>query len=621
MQIRTMAAVAMSVASVLSVHGDATLVYKPDDQGVRDWSSVGGWWISGGAAYGNLPGSRDTVYISGKDFAWPDPLVIPQGCAAKALSLQIGGSSSADAVLRIDEGGSFKIHGSGGSRWFSVGYSGRGVLVNDGGEFSAWASSGLAIGDGAGAFGAFTNVSGNTWHHGLRIGNKPGSTGVVSIVSGLLYENSWQNPAIVKVGIEGYGLVEMSGGTMDGCREVSDANGGGLSQLHLGAGDGGEGMFRLSGGKLKGYYVYIGSATNALGRMEVTGGTYGCNRTFYVGYDGTGSLDVKAGLEQGELRIGGTGTGSGTMTIRESATNKVCYVYGHTSGNAFVGGGSAPDAGSGELAMKGGVLWLSHGQATFSIGDGVGLGAVTGWGEIHAAALATDWDQSLKIVFGSNGTVRADGYGIDRTLDFTTAYMMTNTCPAALRKTNGWYAVNRGCVHLPYVFYTWSPVVSRCLGDTRSLPEPTLVNSVRVSVVGTGEGTLHAGVYASDRTDCHLESLPGHKRIIGVWRIGSHKENAGWPGWTGGTPVTTFSKASVKFRYDASRLAGRKARLVLYRREDGGIWKRRAVKEVTGGETPVIDADELPRLTEDPANIGTFALVEQPLPGSLIIVR
>ena len=620
------ASVSMSVlgfvfALAASDAAAASLNYRVIDDD-RSWANVGGWYTTGGEAYGKLPTNSDYIYLKGTDLAWPTPLVITNGMAVKTLTLTLAEGASSRASLLVREGGSFTMGGSGGSKWFSCGYQGRGLMVNDGGTLNFYANSGFMIGDLAGSYGVYSNHLGSARFGGgpVSIGNNANATGVVCVAGGTFYDNNWNSPGTVYIGNRGVGKFILSGGSFDGCSGVSDAAGGGKVVAYLGRGEGGAGEFLMSGGNLKGVGFQIGYATNSVGKMVVTGGTCGYTREFKVGINGTGSLDVRSDFKEGELRIGGLGRGSGRVTVRAGVTNTVQYLYNQCSGYVHVGGGTSAENGGGELVLEGGSVRQNGGGHTY-VGAGESTGLVRGWGRFLTASLTDDWVTSHTIHIGTNGVVCADGFGTDRMLDFNRYYLVDNMTDDTYVGTNGWYAVNGGGINWPFRDYAWASTVTRCLGDTAMAPAPRLVNSVQISIRGTAGGTFHGGVYAADRTDCHLDSLPQNNGILGVWKLGTHTEFANWGGWDAGTPVKSFSTVKVKFRYDDRAVRGRAARLALFRWQ-GGAWVRVAKKNLTGtDDEPYIETDYLGRITDDPANIGTFALAEVPQYGMTLILR
>ncbi len=601
---------------------DSYFVYKVVD-GQRDWNYTNGWFSSGNVAYGRLPAADDFIWLTGTDLAPATPLCVTN--AVKSKALLIGRGAADDAALRIDENGSFTYNGSGGTdyRWgFRIGGVGRGTFICNGGSANFYANYGCFVGYAAGALGVVSNVAGNIRHGGITLGNVAGATGVVSLVGGSFHSTTWSEYD-VRIGNAGVGLMDVCGGTYDGCNAVAAGNGGGKTVLYLGAGQGGDGTLLVRSGKIEGAFVHVGYASNSVGRVEVTGGTASAMRSFYVGVNGTGTMDVKSNFAEGELFIGGRGAGTGRVTVHEGVTNSTMKST-YNSGEVHVGGGSNADFGAGELLLKGGAMWV-RGSSSFNIGVGESSGLVRGWGVVLPSDLNTRWTTTLTLKFG-NGVVVADGGGRNRLLDFNDPYQLVRAVTNSVSGgTNGWYAVNGGCVHFPYVDHSYNATVERCLGDNRWSAEPDLVNSVWLSIKNTGGGAIHGGFYASDRTDCHLDELPAHDGIVGVWKLGetdslSSTGCSNWHSWESGVPCTTLQSAKVKFRYDEAAVPERAMRLVLHRYESG-MWKQVAEKRLEGGDDPTIATDFLRKIADDKVNIGTFALVAKTFKGTRIFVK
>lgn len=585
------------------------------------------------AAYGKAPTTSDWVYLTGTDLGAETPLVVAEGTTAKPKVYISGFAAQSEVVMRVDAGGSFSINGSGGDHGnygFLIGRYGKGTIIGNGGTMSLYGSASVpcVLGRYSGGYGIVSNLSSSTRYNGLSLGHAANATGRVVVAGGTLYNNNWNNPGWIRVGAgsSGRGFLEMTGGSIDGCSGVAASAGGGRDVLYIGYGAGSEGVFSMSGGTLKGVYVYIGHGAGSTGSMEVTGGSASSTRTFYVGRGGAGTLDVKSNFAEGEMHIGGVGAGTGVVTVYEGATNTLQYLSSYNSGVLYVGGGTNSAYGAGLLALKGGSVRISSGNGAFNLGVGESRGTVRGWGRILPAVLNTGWTESLKLNFGS-GSVVADGEGVERTLDFNDVCALNRSVTNALSgATNGWYAVNGGCVHFPYVDYIWASTVTRCMGDYRYSAEPDLVNSVRLSIRGTSGGALHGGFYASDRTDCHLAELPPNDGIVGVWKLGSMDNNSSnqhctnWRDWGDATPASNMNTVSAKFRYDENAVPGESARLSLYRYESGA-WKCVARKTSAADGGPTIETGSMDRLDGEAANIGTFALVARKPRGMTVILR
>ena len=484
------------------------------------------------------------------------------------------------------------------------------------GRIDFYANNGMFIGRNAGSCGIVSNLLGRVRSNILYAGYNANSTGIVVVAGGTFCDDSYKRAGPIAIGCAGVGRLEvLPGGTYDGC----DGDTVGIQRIYLGYMSGGDGTFLVKGGKVAKAYVHIGYATNSVGRMSVSGPVTNTEmRTVYVGVNGTGTFDVESFFEEGELRVGGTGIGTGTMTVYDGATNKLRNTWNKDSGNAYIGGGTNPDYGAGLLILRGGTVAMSYTGPSFNLGRGLASGTVRGWGKVaHTAGSGT-----LSMYFG-NGYAVGDGEGTERTLDLngidSFSRVATNSVSGG---TNGWYAVNRGCVYYPYASYSKTASdVTRTLGDVSDV-DLDLVNSARVTISGSGKaaGVVHGGIYAKDRTDCHLDALPANVGIIGVWKLGIAAEGKAWTSWATGTVREDWAKAIVKFRYDESAIPEQAARLRLYRYQDGA-WAQVARKTLADGGSPTIETEALTRIADDAANIGTFALVATSQRGLVMTFR
>ena len=153
-----------------------------------------------------------------------------------------------------------------------------------------------------------------------------------------------------------------------------------------------------------------------------------------------------------------------------------------------------------------------------------GEGTFRGWGTVR-----------LTGPFVQNGRVIADGFGADRTLDFSAAAMVTNTIENPTDGgTNGWFAREGGQLVLPPIkitgehTYTW--------GESRRDPVIDLVNSIRFRphrLRGTGQISISLLDPASDT----VPRLPGGLQALALWSLDSSAE---------------FSSLDLLLRYDDS---------------------------------------------------------------------
>ena len=170
---------------------------------------------------------------------------------------------------------------------------------------------------------------------------------------------------------------------------------------------------------------------------------------------------------------------------------------------------------------------------------------LSGWGAIERSGTTT-YTANRSFNLDLCGLVIADGEGQPRMLDFNIMGRVNGADEVTVLNacgTNGWYAVNGGCVALP----SYWPVdaTTYCVGDFRGLSRPNVVNAFTVAMTGAATGKyLHGSLYAPEHEDVPA-GLPAekHLRPIGIWRIG-------YGGSTGVEPgkAVAFTSADVTMR-------------------------------------------------------------------------
>jgi hypothetical protein len=219
-------------------------------------------------------------------------------------------------------------------------------------------------------------------------------------------------------------------------------------------------------------------------------------------------------------------------------------------------------------------------------------------------------DNSLRIGFG-NGQIIGDGFGKQAELDMNTviALQVPNANPDD--GTNGIYAVNKGAVKFPRVWFS-TVDASGSIGDVPK-GSPSLVNCVGYSIRGlqgaNSVSVLRGGLYAADRTDVHVDALPPCSSIVGIWRLGLFTDITGF------TPKG-YQNIDLTFRYDHTKVKqGQKLMLYCW---NGAKWMRVASKPAA--TNPRIVCEGITPQTVEGYNIGLFALVTR-RDGMKIIVR
>lgn len=360
--------------------------------------------------------------------------------------------------------------------------------------------------------------------------------------------------------------------------EISSSNG---MAVTIGAGVQAE-CGRLQVGELPNGY-----AVNA----RIAGGTLLCAGSdsvtapdAVIGGKGCGFLSVENGtFTAGRCVLGYEGGGQGVVSNAggEITVNQTCWI-GYE--------------GSGSLLLDGGTLRFPTVTTDVNLlvkpraGDG---GSIRGWGRIVGKSST---DTNVRMM--NNGTVVADGGGVERDLDLHEIVSTTNALANGPAGTNGWYAVNKGRLRYPRAWIN-AASITRNQGEPPFKSALEMVNSVSIALTGAQTPTfLRAGLCAPDRSDIPA-GLPAGRRL-GVWCIGLYPDNATEKA------TASFSTAAVTIRYDAARVKDGE-RLFLFRYQ-AGEWRK--VGEREADATPLIATGApLTRLTETDYNIGWFALI------------
>lgn len=290
---------------------------------------------------------------------------------------------------------------------------------------------------------------------------------------------------------------------------------------------------------------------------------------------------------------------------------------GTLSNTIYVAVGTAKGA-TGTLRMQGGTLTIKDGDGGYYpllVGSNESTGKIRGWGTI--ARMNPSNTKAIRIDLW--GQVIADGEGEERDLNCgmirTVGYETTSS---NLCGTNGWYAVNKGRLFLPYHQEKSRSTEGISIGEHPWKKSPDLINSFRLNLtkngseLGSGKYT-HAALYATDRSD-----IPGNRpwggsaKVLAVYRIG-HCEDKMIPEPT--NPVE-FDTASLSFRFDDTRVEEREY-VYLYR-HDGTSWRN--VGYAHYGDIYVSTATPQPSVAGN-WNIGWYAVVAMKPSGTILFIR
>ena len=405
----------------------------------------------------------------------------------------------------------------------------------------------------------------------------------------------------------GYGVLTMLGGTLKASHDLFIGNHG------IGVLTNWNGAIRPYGGcqgitiaeqaGSKGTYVMLGGSVS----LTESGG----QRNLFVGKYGEGRAEIHTDITVPYLKIGGSTAVTSRYTAYSATTTTVTKAVSIGGYAVWVSEevGTIQLPGCGELVLSNAVLSSLAELSTtnFWIGryDGA-FGVLRGCGKVHGA----QWNSNTLRIGLGNGQIIGDGFGEQRTLDMNTVVALVNDSVNPDDGTNGFYAVNKGAVKFPRVWFGTADASGSIGGDPKATP--SLVNSVGYSVRGVQGVTsvghdLRGGLYAADRTDVHVDALPSGGSIVGIWRLGLFTDVTG-------SIAKSFQSMDLTFRYDHTKVKPGQV-LRLYR-WNGTKWTRAASKQADGN--PRIVCEGIAPQPVEGYNVGLFALVAR-RPGVKIV--
>jgi hypothetical protein len=297
------------------------------------WNGPGSAEISGGGIFNNMAwtwigggGDGDgTVTVSGEGtvFRSTGETNVGRGGATGVLNLEAGTlyDQDVDAVFNVgrDDGGFGTLNLNGGS-----------MILN--GE--TW------IGQGGGSNGTLNFSSGEIESRRWFVVGRGGGTGAMTMTGGVQNHTPAFDNYIV--GDNATGTMDMSGGTLNIA-----------SELWVGQGGDGNGVFNFSGGEISvNRWLAIGR-DGGLGEMNMTGGTYnhtsGDSFIMGAGNNSVGTLTQSGGTvnSDGPVWVGEVGTGTYNLSGDAELNANAGVSVGHFSG-------------TGEMNLDGGTLNTSH---------------------------------------------------------------------------------------------------------------------------------------------------------------------------------------------------------------------------------------------------------------------
>ncbi len=416
---------------------------------------------------------------------------------------------------------------------------------------------------------------------------------------------------------------------------------GGWFKGRIYAGNKGYGVVTNNGAWVQSDEVYLGMNSGSHGVIVQNGIVTNENaKELYVGMKGLGELFINKPTKWSYYRHG-----AGDIIVgQSSATNRIVIGPEGSFGASYIyfGGRVAGQAGHGELQMRGGTYinmqyngdlrddLFSLGACTNETGaiDTASYGAIRGWGSMAPYNDSYSRYCGIYVRLGY-GEIVGDGEGDEtQILTFSNVvYQVTNVL-FGVTTESGWRAINKGAVEL---VRSGGPVAagtsdfSRCVGCSRDLETPDLVNAVRISCQGLSTDYMKAAaarLLAPDRTDAHTNALPDRVcSVLSVHRLGV------FTGWTSeDADRLEVPSYKVAIRYDQTKILRDDSRLDLLRYTDAsGKWTR--VASIGPDERPddcVISTDAWKSASDSADELytmGTFAVVEVDPTGLLVIMR
>lgn len=622
------------------------------------WNTAGNWGT------GSVPTLSTDVDLNNAGITESNPLLISDGCAAECAVLRLASNwAVADGrvpAVKLCSGGTLR---TGRGVVLSTETQGKSVFILDGGTLINDHATPNTDRIGFSGQGTFRQESGTYRFDGsngaahLQLGVYPGSVGTYIMNGGQIERtNDGDSSARVYVGVKGQGKMVVNGGTIDcplvvgdgessdGTLEVNDGSirgnvtvgnqlgakgtlvlNGGTLDLRMSGNDDdgghrlrcgycGTGRFEWNGGALNASRVYIGYNDSSDGSMLVT--RTGDDAYLYMlisGVAGSGAITLadNARLSVDWFKVGTASVGkTAVVTIGECAQLTVgtrADLGGLLCNNADAEG-FFPVAGRMTLNLRGGDICLTSttenpqlliGRQIQGTTDLTGSSAIVrGWGRIMGAAYS---DNTVRMQMGL-GQIVGDGEGEERLLDLTPVINIKNEVTNPADGTTGWYAVNKGAVHYPRIWFG-AGTATHCFGTDKTAEDPDFVNSMKFTVTTSTVGHFRGGLYATDRTDLSLDKLPPHRGVVNVWKLGVFDSTVD------GNPVP-FSGLSLKIRYDQMKVSATD-KLALYRYANG-TWTKVGTTTVAESAathmivtTKLMDSD-----SSQTYNAGIIALVK-----------
>lgn len=614
MTTRTILTVGVLASGLLATSAQAANIAWGNRKSPIAWSTVNNWLNADNTsqAMGRVPTAEDDVFLWA-DALRTNPLVVQDGTEAVTRGFSISYVKTAsvgntrDILFEIADGGKMTNEGP--------------VVL---GDLSSGATSGRAVS------GSATVRSGGSWtaKAGVTVGGGMTPTSSNLKTSRILIEANADMTQtageFIIANVKGYAGVVTNQGTMAAYDFFVGGNGNGemvndgdltvANKFVLARQGGSSGTFIHRGGTI----THTANGSQAL----------------RVGNNGTGHFQVDAPLAfEKEMVVVGNQSGStGTLVVNDALSGLKLLKFGENAGSQGtleLNGGSVTvnATTAGTTSDSGHAIWVGSIDETANGGFAQkGVGSIRGHGKIGRTEVDNDSIHARIKVYGK---VIADGGDLDLGLFRVVGLSAVdaNACGS-----NGWYAENGGRLIYPRRLPLSAP--NYCaIGEfgtntgTGGARDLSLVNSLQVRLYRADGSDYsdyqynYAMLYAADRTDIPAGipyATDKGDKVLGVWRLG-HFQDMGDVGAEPKTPDGRFETASVRIRFDNSKVNWARERVVLCR-WNGSVWTR--VGESTSGTT-IATTQPQPKYAsaDDNWNIGWYAVVARRTRGLAVILR
>ncbi|HBG27801.1 MAG: hypothetical protein A2Y10_04350 [Planctomycetes bacterium GWF2_41_51] len=156
-------------------------------------------------------------------------------------------------------------------------------------------------------------------------------------------------------------------------------------------------------------------------------------------------------------------------------------------------------------------------EATFNLGDVNTTGTLDGpYTNITVRSNLGIFNGWGTVAFGgtlsNSGIIDANGYGIERDLDFSSMSSVQEPNDNAVGSANGWYAENKGRLVLPSILVASGTNICNW-GEAAEDTDIDMINSARITFDSSMAGTLTGNLLCDGRSDLPVNSF----RVIGAW--------------------------------------------------------------------------------------------------------